>query len=162
MNVKQYLQERRVPFTVIPHPQVFDASHLAEAVHTPGREVAKAVLFRANHDYRHLVAVLPSTHVVDVALLSKALGNAELRLATEQDVAQLCPDCELGVLSPFGSCYGAMTVVDSSLSEDEDIVFEGNTHSEAIRMKYRDYYRIEQPLVAHFARRAAETCGENV
>jgi Ala-tRNA(Pro) deacylase len=159
MNVSQYLQQRGVSFEVIHHPQVFDAARLAHVLHAPGQEVAKTVLFRADHDFRYVVAVLPSTHVVDVGLLSRALGNAQVQLATEQEVASICPDCEFGVLSPFGSCYGALTVVDRSLAEDEQIVFEGNTHSEAIRMSYRDYYEIEYPLVADFARRTAEPCG---
>jgi len=154
MNVKQYLQEQRIPFEVMPHGEAFDAPRVAHAVHTPGREVAKAVLLRANHGYRYVVAVLPSTHVVDFAELSRALGGAHVELATEIEVGQRCPDCEFGVLSPFGSRYGAETIVDVSLSEDEQIVFEGNTHHEAIRMKYQDYSNLEHPRVAQFAHRA--------
>jgi Ala-tRNA(Pro) deacylase len=43
------------------------------------------------------------------------------------------------------------TIVDTSLGEDEDIWFEGNTHEEAIRMKFAEFCRLEQPLVASFA-----------
>ena len=34
--------------------------HLAQALATPGREVAKSVLIRADHNYRYIVAVLPA------------------------------------------------------------------------------------------------------
>lgn len=44
------------------------------------------------------------------------------------------------------------TVLDESLTEDEEIVFEGNTHHEAIRMMLDDFRRIEQPQIASFAR----------
>jgi Ala-tRNA(Pro) deacylase len=43
------------------------------------------------------------------------------------------------------------TLVDESLTEDEYIVFEGNTHQEAIYMRYYDYQKIEQPRVAAFS-----------
>jgi prolyl-tRNA editing enzyme YbaK/EbsC (Cys-tRNA(Pro) deacylase) len=43
------------------------------------------------------------------------------------------------------------TIVDSKLAEDEYIWFEGNTHDEAIRMKFADFNRLEQPLVGPFA-----------
>jgi Ala-tRNA(Pro) deacylase len=150
MNTKQFLQEHRTAFAVVSHAEAFDASHVAQATGTPGREVAKAVLLRANHGYRYIVAVLPSTHRIDLEAVSRILGGAEVQLATEAEVGQRCPDCEFGVLSPFGSQYGAKTIVDKSLAEDEEIVFEGNTHHEAIRMKYADYCKIENPSVAEF------------
>ena len=153
MTVKQYLQEHHVPFEVLSHDQVFDAQHLAHAVHVPGREVAKTVLLRADHDYRFVAAVLPATHAIDFDALGKSLGGAAIELASEVEVAQHCPDCEFGVLPPFGSHYGANTVIDSSLTEDHQIVFAGDTHCEAIRMKYHDYYNVEHPLVCQFARR---------
>jgi Ala-tRNA(Pro) deacylase len=151
MNTKQYLQEHQTAFEVVSHAEAFDASHVAQATGTPGREVAKAVLLRANHGYRYVVAVLPSTHLIDLEALSRVLGGAQVHLATEAEVGQRCPDCELGVLSPFGSQYAAETIVDKSLAEDDQIVFEGNTHHEAIRMKYADYCKIENPSVAEFA-----------
>jgi Ala-tRNA(Pro) deacylase len=43
------------------------------------------------------------------------------------------------------------TIVDSSLADDEEIWFEGNTHNEAVRMKFADFQRLEKPQVAPFA-----------
>ncbi len=153
MNAKQFLEEHHVPFDVVAHEQVFSAARLAQAVHAPGRTVAKVVLLRADSGFRYVAAVLPSTHVVDIDRLSEALGGATLELATELEIAERCPDCECGVLPPFGSQYAAETIVDASLTEDEEIIFPGSTHSEAIRMRYQDYYEAEHPRVAQFARR---------
>ena len=150
MNTQQFLQQHRAGIEVVSHAEAFDASHVAQATGTPGREVAKAVLLRANHGYRYIVAVLPSTHRIDLEAVSRILGGAQVQLATEVEVGQRCPDCEFGVLSPFGSQYGVETIVDKSLAEDEEIVFEGNTHHEAIRMRYADYCKIENPSVAEF------------
>jgi hypothetical protein len=41
--------------------------------------------------------------------------------------------------------------VDDPLTHDEQIVIEGNTHEEAIRMKYADFERLEHPQVAAFS-----------
>lgn len=152
MSMKHFLQKRRVPFEVLAHAQVYDAQHLAQALHVPGKEVAKTVLLRADHDYRYYVVVLPATHVIDFELLSTFLGGTELELATEAEIAQRCPDCEVGVLPPFGAYYGAQTIVDESLAGDEYISFESDSHTEAIRMKYAEFYDFEHPLVARFAR----------
>jgi Ala-tRNA(Pro) deacylase len=154
MSMKHFLQKRRVPFEAIEHPAAFDAQHLAQAVHTPGRAVAKTVLLRADHDYRYIVAVLPATHMIDLDALSKFLGGSAIELATEIEIAERCPDCEFGVLPPFGTHYGAQTIVDKSLAEDEYITFDSDSHTEAIRMKYVDFCELEHPLVAGFARHA--------
>jgi Ala-tRNA(Pro) deacylase len=79
------------------------------------------------------------------------LGGAKVELATEVEIGAHCPDCEFGVLPPFGSWYGMRTIVDSSLAEDEAIVFEGNTHAEAIRMRFDEFRQLEDPLIAPFA-----------
>lgn len=154
MSVKELLQQRQVPFEVVEHAEVFGASHLAQATHTPGHEVAKTVLLRADHDYSYIVAVLPATHMIDFERLSEFLGGTPLELATEVEIAQHCPDCEFGVLPPFGTHYGAQTIVDKALSEDEFICFEGDCHTSAIRMKFTDFFAVERPLIASFAKPA--------
>jgi Ala-tRNA(Pro) deacylase len=55
------------------------------------------------------------------------------------------------VLPPFGSRYGMKTIVDSNLAADEEIVFDANTHNEAIRMRFNDFVEFEDPLVAAIA-----------
>ena len=147
MNIPQFLGQRHVTFEVLQHPQAFDAQHLAQAVHVSGHHVAKTVLLRANKsDY--VVAVLPATHYVDLDKTREALQAQTVELATEVEMSERCPDCEVGSLPPFGSQYQMRTVVDSLLTADEDMVFEGNTHTEAIRMKSRDFLTVEKPLVA--------------
>jgi hypothetical protein len=93
----------------------------------------------------------PPAKTIDLSKASKLLGGSKLELGTEFDIEKHCPDCEFGVLPPFGSRYGMKTIVDTSLTEDEDIWFEGNTHDEAIRMKFAEFCRLEQPLIAPFA-----------
>jgi Ala-tRNA(Pro) deacylase len=147
MNIQTFLNERGVRFDVLTHDPTYDAQHMAQAVHVSGHEVAKTVLLRADHAYSYIVAVLPATRMIDFAKACRALGGAELALATETEMSSLCPDCEIGALPPFGSQYDLKTVVDDSLVEDEYIVFEGNTHAEAIRMRLADFLDVEHPLV---------------
>jgi len=154
MNVTELLEKRHVPYEVVRHEEVFGAQHLAQAIHAPGRQVAKTVLLRADHNFRYIVAVLPASLMVDIDQLKTFLGGADIELATEVEIAEHCPDCEFGVLPPFGAHYGAQTVVDQSLTEDEYIYFECGTHCTAVRIKYADFYAIEHPLVARFARLA--------
>jgi Ala-tRNA(Pro) deacylase len=148
MNVQQFLRQRNVPFTPMPHQPTFDAQSLALAVHVPGQEVAKSVLLRCDRQY--VLALLPATHTVDLHGVKELLGCEHVALATEAECGSHFADCELGALPPFGSEYAMRTIMDRTLTADEEIVFEGNTHREAIRMRTEDFQRLEQPLVGDF------------
>jgi Ala-tRNA(Pro) deacylase len=151
MKVQDYLNQNNVAFDTLEHEPTYDAQRMAQAVHTPGHEVAKTVLLRAA-DGAYVVAVLPADEQIDLAKVAKALGATTVELATEHEIAERCLDCEIGALPPFGSQYGMQTLVDESLAEDEKIVFEGNTHREAIRIAFDDFRKLEKPLISSFIR----------
>jgi Ala-tRNA(Pro) deacylase len=152
MKVQEFLDQRHVPYVVLPHQPTYDAQHMAHAVHVKGQAVAKTVLLVADHGFRYMTAILPATEKIDLDVACRSLGHCELRLATEAEVVEVCPDCEAGVVPPFGSQYGAETLLDSSLAKEGEIVFEGSTHQESIRMAVADFCRLESPLIIPLTR----------
>ncbi len=150
MNLQEFLGRSAVEFEVLEHPATFDASHLAESIHVSGYHVAKTVLLRVDND-AYVIAVLPATHHVRLEDARAALSARQVELANEEEIENRFLDCEVGALPPFGSCYDMETLVDKSLVGDENIIFEGNTHKEAIRMRYDDFVKLEEPLVGSFA-----------
>jgi len=151
MNIQNYLTDHHVEFDVIPHRDTYAAQRLAQSLHVPGREVAKTVLLNADSGFTFIVAILAACNQVDLAKVSAALGGSKIGLAGEADINSHCPDCEPGALPPFGTQYAMKTLVDESFAQSTEFFFEGNTHHEAIRMRYEDFRRIESPLVADFA-----------
>jgi Ala-tRNA(Pro) deacylase len=149
MKIDEMLTSRHVPFEKLHHSVAYTANRVAQALHVPGREMAKSVLLRAGQGY--VLAVLPATHRVDVDRVKHELGE-DVEMAGESEMEVLFPDCERGAIPPFGSLYHVRTIVDESLAEDEKIVFEAQSHEEAIRMTYRDYENIEHPVKGQFAR----------
>jgi Ala-tRNA(Pro) deacylase len=149
MDITQLLAVQQCWYEHIPHDPTYSAQRLAHELHVSGREVAKTVLLRAGMNGRHefIVAVVPANKNVDFERVARIVGAVDVQLATELEISAQCPDCDFGVLPPFGSQYGMKTLVDSSLAEDEEVWFEGNTHKDAIRMKFDDYRRLEGPLV---------------
>ncbi len=149
MLIRDFLQARSVRFEVLLHAPSPSAAHLAGSVHVPGRSVAKSVLVKAGETFA--LAVLPATHRIDTVRLAEVLGVEGLRIATEVEVETIFADCEPGALPPFGRPYGLSTVLDASLSAGAEIVFVGNTRHEGVRMRFKDYERIEAPMKARFA-----------
>ncbi len=148
MNIQEFLGQKSIDCEVLEHLATYDAQRMAEAVHVSGHHVAKTVLLRVGTEPQYAVAVLPASHDVDFEKTCVALDTSKVELATEVEMSDHCPDCEIGALPPFGSHYGMRTVVDESLTRDEHIVFEGTTHREAIRMRYADFEQLENPIVA--------------
>jgi Ala-tRNA(Pro) deacylase len=58
-------------------------------------------------------------------------------------------------MPPFGNLYGLPVFVAEVLTEDEQIAFNAGTHTELLRMAYRDFDRLVMPIVVKFAMRAA-------
>ena len=55
-------------------------------------------------------------------------------------------------MPPFGQLLYAMSAfVDSSLADEPELVFEGGTHREEIRMPMQEYLRVERPAIASVA-----------
>ena len=150
MDITELLSIRKCRYEHVPHEPTYSAQRLAGQLHVPGRDVAKAVLLRVNGkgERRFVLAVLAADQVVDFQQVARLLGARNVELAAETEIADHYPDCDFGVLLPFGSHCGITTIVDAGLTEDDEIWFEGNTRTEAIRMKFADYVRIEKPVIA--------------
>ena len=149
MNVKEFLNENHVRFRTVLHQPTPSAQRMAHSLHVPGDTVAKTVVLKADDNY--ILAVVPATHCVDLAMAREALAAKNLELAHEEDFAKRFPDCERGAIPPFGSRFALGTLVDESLTHDEFIVFEGDSHAEAICVRYRDFEEIEDPVVSVFS-----------
>jgi Ala-tRNA(Pro) deacylase len=149
MRLANFLAERRVTFEILVHPPAFTAQKRAKFLHWPGKRVVKSVLLTGPGG--HVVAMLPATHHVDTDALARALGGP-LRLADSREIAQAFPDCEYGVVPPFGSLYGFATIIDETLEPDALMVCEGHTHAEAIRLRCRDFEDLERPRRLRFTR----------
>jgi Ala-tRNA(Pro) deacylase len=132
------------------HPTAYTAQGVAASMHVPGREVAKTVVVKI--DGKFVMAVLPAPSSVDLERLRHAVGGESATLATEAELEKLFPGCEVGAEPPFGELYGLPVWADASLAEDEWVVFNGGTHSEAVEIAYADFEQLAHPRIARFAR----------
>jgi prolyl-tRNA editing enzyme YbaK/EbsC (Cys-tRNA(Pro) deacylase) len=108
VRLKTFLDANQVAYTWLTHPVTYTAQAAAASLHVSGKEVAKTVVLRAGEET--LLAVLPASHHVDLEKIGRLVGKS-LRLASEQEFRELFPDCELGVMPPFGSLYNVSVYV---------------------------------------------------
>lgn len=151
MYVVDFLRDRRVWFETFLHHPATTAARLAGSAHIPGRNVAKTVVVRTGETFA--LAVVPATSRVNLERLAAALEiePACVRLATPDEIEQIFHDCEPGTIPPFGRLYGLKTAVDATLHDAGMTVFRTNARHQGLRMAFRDYEGLEEPLWAQFA-----------
>ena len=148
-TLQLYLDGQGIKFDLMPHKHTYNSSSTAEATHVPGDSLAKAVLLEDPQGY--LMAVIPSTHRLNFAMLRSTL-HRPLELATEGELNELFPDCELGALPPVGSAFGLETLVDASLLNRTEIWFEAGDHEDVVHLSGSQFkHLLEVAKRAHFS-----------
>jgi Ala-tRNA(Pro) deacylase len=148
-NLKDYLDEKGIKYVSIKHPTAFTAQEIAASAHIPGKELAKIVVVKL--DGRMAMVVVPATHVVDLDKVKSLAGADKVELATENDFKDVFPGSLTGAMPPFGNIYGIEVFADESLAEDEEIAFNAGSHTELIRLKYKDFEKSVKPKVGTMA-----------
>ena len=151
--VQEFLRRANVPYAVFPHARAYSAQEEAAVTHVPGRAWAKVVICFV--DGEPVQAVVPADLVVDLDRLAIVARATSIRLAGEEELRWLYPDCERGAMPPFGPLYRQTVYADEALADDDEIVFNAGTHGDAIRMHYEDFAAIAHPIVGRVATRPA-------
>ena len=147
--LRKFLASSKIRYTVARHPVAYTAQEIAAAQHVPGRQLAKSVLVKT--DRGAVLAVLPAIHLIDLKKLKVALGAKQLTIAKETDIKRQFPDIEVGAMSPFGNLYGVPVIVDRDLGEAEEVVFNGGSHTETVKLRYRDFAALVHPKTGAFS-----------
>jgi len=152
--VQEFLRQSNLAYTVFPHRPAFSAAEEAAVTHTPGVRWAKTVACFA--DGRPILAVVPAHYLVDLERLAKVASVEHVRLAREDELAWLFPECEAGAMPPFGPLYHQRVYLESALALEPVIAFHAGTHRDAVRMHVQDFVELVQPVMARFGEPVAQ------
>lgn len=147
-QLKTLLDGAKVKYTAMKHPAVYTAQEIAAAQHVPGRQLAKCVL--VNTDQGPVLAVLPAVQLIDLKKLKALLKTKTLSIAKEADIRQCFSDVEVGAMSPFGNLYQVPVVVDRTLGESDEVVFNAGSHTDTVKMRYQDMVGLIKPKAGSF------------
>jgi len=148
-KLKEFLVSQNVKYVNISHSAAYTAQEIAASAHIPGQELAKTVMVRL--DGKLAMAVLPASYKVDLNALKQATRTNQVELAGEQEFRSQFPECELGAMPPFGNLYDLQVYVDQSLTKDDTIAFNAGSHTELIKLSYKDFESLVRPKILKFA-----------
>jgi Ala-tRNA(Pro) deacylase len=147
-KLKEFLDREKVKYVSIVHSTAYTAQEVAASAHVTGKELAKTVIVEL--DNRMAMAVLPANRKIVLQDLREVTGCEEVRFASEEEFQKRFPDCETGAMPPFGNLYGMEVYLAASLTENEEIAFNAGSHTEAMRMPFKDFERLVKPKVLSF------------
>lgn len=148
-KLKQFLDSNNVKYVSIQHSAAYTAQEIAASAHIPGKELAKTVMIKL--DGKMAMAVLPASRQVDLDLLQELAGASSAELAGEREFTDLFPGCETGAMPPFGNLYDMDVYVAEALTDDEEIAFNAGSHTELVKLAYKDFERLAQPTIGQFS-----------
>jgi Ala-tRNA(Pro) deacylase len=148
-RIKEFLDHERVKYVSIKHSPAYTAQEIAASAHVRGKELVKTVMVKL--DGKMAMAVLPASLKVNFERLQQESGADQVDLAGEKEFKDMFPDCEIGAMPPFGNLYNMQVYVSHRLAEDDEIAFNAGSHTELIRMSYKDFQRLVKPKSANIS-----------
>ncbi|MBE7559888.1 YbaK/EbsC family protein [bacterium] len=147
--LKEFLDSHGVKYETIPHTPAYTAQEIAATAHIPGKEMAKTVVVKL--DGKMAMAVLPACNQLSLERLRAATHAGRAELAGEVEFKDRFPGCEIGAMPPFGNLFDMPVYVARKLVEDEEIAFNAGSHTEVVKMQYKDFERLVHPQVVEMA-----------
>jgi Ala-tRNA(Pro) deacylase len=147
--IKSMLDRRGIAYEELHHRVAFSAQEVAQREHVSGHRVAKVVVVVA--DGRPVELILPASRRVVLGRVEELLGAVEARLASEAEMERIFTDCETGAIPPLRHWKDVEVIMDASMPGGGDLVFQAGTHEDVIRLKFRDWFELVQPLVGAFS-----------
>ena len=130
-KLEKHLKEQSVNYELVPHHHTESSLDSAASAHVSARRLAKAVIVKDGDSY--LMVVVPSESHVHLGHLHRHLGR-EVGLATEEELASLFPDCDVGAIPPCGTAYGLKTLVDTTILGQPEVFFESGDHETLVKV----------------------------
>ena len=147
-KLKEFLDKEGVKYVSIIHSPAYTAQEVAASAHIPGKELAKTIIVEL--DGQMAMAVLPANRKIVLQDLREVTGSDQVKFASEEQFRQRFPGCETGAMPPFGNLYGMEVFLAETLTALEAIAFNAGSHTEVIRMSFKDFERLVQPKVMSF------------
>ena len=147
-KLKEFLDREKVKYVCFIHSTAYTAREVAASAHVTGREFAKTIIVEV--DGKMAMAVLPANRKIVLQDLREVTGSDEVRFTSEDEFKKRFPDCETGAMPPFGNLYGMEVYLAASLAENDELVFNAGSHTELIRMAFKDFERLVRPKVLSF------------
>lgn len=147
-SLRAALDSAHVAYEVIPHTRTRTAIGEAVVLGVSPDLVAKTLIVMTPDG--PLRVVITAAERLDLQSLAYLLGAGRhaVRLMSENELARIYPEFEVGAVPPLGGSRRDPVVVDWAIATCESIVFDAGSHSESIRIARDDFMQATGAVTA--------------
>ncbi|MCX6784963.1 MAG: hypothetical protein NTV81_03460 [Candidatus Komeilibacteria bacterium] len=142
-----YLEKMGIPHEILTHKKVYTAYDKAQTLGAKLEQIVKALMVKVGSNYH--VVLLPASQVLDLKKLAKALSGNQVKILSEKNMVDLLQG-KTTTLHVFASLYGLPLVVEKELTKLKEAIFPAGSFQQSLKMKLKDFLKVEQALVAVF------------
>jgi len=150
-DIQDLLEAKGIEYKFFEHEAVRTSEEAA--AQRPEYELkqgAKAIIVKATmpgKENKFVMAVFPADQRLDAKKFKKVVGAKKTSFATAEEASEITGGVEFGGIPPFGNLFGIDVIVDPTLSENEEIIFNCGDRRTSIAMKSKDYLSIVKPRI---------------
>lgn len=138
--VTRYLKESGIPHRFFRHPgQVRSLEQAAQERGQKPDQVIRSILFRLPKD-EYVMVLMAGPRQISWQLLRRYLGKSRVTMASEQEVLEVT-GYPLGAVSPFGLPKPIRILVDTSLTDQDEISIGSGQRFSTVILSRQDLFR---------------------
>ncbi len=151
------LDGNKIEYKLLKHEPVYTSEQAAAArtdvsLHQGAKAmVVKYQRLNIKDQKEFIMCVLPGDKRIDFKKIRKVLNIADATLASPEEVERVI-GVKVGAVSPFGNLSGLKVLLDESICDNEEIVFNAGDHSKSVKMKLSDYLCVVNPERLYFSK----------
>jgi len=153
-KLSNFLEKKHFNYAHIEHSKAVTASALAAKLRCPQACLAKNIV--VNIDGRLYMALLPASEKIDLHALKDETRAHHLNIASERELKEVFPDCDLGAIPAFGNFYDFKVIISDHLLKSEKIYFNAGTYTDAIMCRTDEFIKMVHPVIANFSEKHVE------
>ncbi len=151
VRLRGWLERHEIAYQIHEHPLAFTAIATARAEGVDPATFAKVVGVRTESG-RVALVVLDAVDAVDLGKVAALVGSP-VRLMSEHELAEACPDWEVGTVPPVPTLAGEQVFADEGIRADEYISFNAGSHRVAVRLERGAWEQAAEITYGDVARR---------
>jgi Ala-tRNA(Pro) deacylase len=148
-----WLDNAGVDYELHEHDRSLTALATAHAEGVDPDTFEKVVWVRSAEDGDALIVLDANDHL-DLSKAKDVLRSGKVKLVSEEELADLAPDCDPGAMPAVGSLFGLPTYADLHVGDSAEVSFNAGSHTVAVRV---DRAAWEKALGVVYADLAART-----
>jgi len=150
-RLRGWLEAHRIAYQIHEHPLAYTALATAHAEGVDPATFAKVVGVRADTG-RVALVVIDAVDALDLGKVADLVGSP-VRLMSERELAEACPDWEVGTVPPVPSLADEQVFADEGIRADEYISFNAGSHRLAVRVERSPWEEAAEITYGDIARR---------